>query len=95
MKVYLLVSVYGDYEDRTTEFNGIFDDPDKAEEGKKMIEMSIGGTISDTEYLLDIDADSLTNNEYEYYISIEDQRNDALRYMYSYIIEFELNKLIF
>lgn len=93
MKVYVVQSSYGQYEDRSTEINGIYSRPDVAESEAQKIrdyydEIVDGGYPSDK---VD-DWDSITEEEQERIYELDDLYYCAEEYNQTWVTEFELNK---
>lgn len=88
MKLYLVKSFFGKYDDVTTEINGIFDSLELAKKCKEDIKSEIEITIKETEYIV---TDYYEIEDIEY-INVLNKRLTALNYSDTIIEEFKLNK---
>ena len=93
MKVFLLTSIFGEYDDRTIVYNGIFSSYELAEASRIKIKSIIKKTIEETNYILDINSSELNDTEFDEFLIVMYKRRNAIEYVDSYIEEFEIDKL--
>lgn len=92
-RVYVVQSSHGQYEDRSTEINGIYSRPDVAESEAQKIrdyykEIVDGGYPSDNVE----DWDSITEEEQERIYELDGLYDCASEYNQTWVTEFEVDK---
>jgi len=91
MKLYIVQSYIGQYEDARTEINGIFDTPQQAEAVKREIEAKVAADLDLPEPPYE---QNPTDNENEAWLKWCDINCDANQFGFCKVTEYELNKRI-